>query len=854
MRKEAEKELVDAGVVSAADIAKAAEKARKTHTSILVNLFEDLPSERCRAVTEILARQYKIPLLSLSKVTPQQSVLKRCKPEQARKLHFLPIAEHGDRVVVGMVDPLDLNYTDEIRMLYQRPTQPVFIHLDEFEHHYYRFFRKGIARPVENHSLLDTVSMKKMVLGEDETADTQEEKIAGKFLARIITLAVSNQAAGFAITPIKESATVTLHIDGADYDLFRLSTSNYQRMLAAVRTLAKFGDATPGVDQFGRCQVKINNKTHLLVFSIRPTPDNEKITAHVISTDMGNCTLTDEGFSNQDIQYFEQIITKPGVILVTGSNGAGKSTVLQSMLRHAVGVSEKERRFFSVEDIVGYKLDGVRQLQIKPQGPSKKKILQAIKPQSGDLIAFDEADDEMLPAAIEAAANGCTILLSVSSPGIGEALSWLLSMKVPRTSLASTLKLAFTRRSVRKLCAACKTAATIHQATIAQWQIPSTIKFFTSKGCDSCKNTGFHGTISIAETLPVSSALTDLITQGASSAEVYEKGRYEGMLTMFEQGFNKVIDGITSLEEVIATLPCDEPLQVKSRLRMGRICPLETPEAIAAKADRFTPDKPQEANITLADLASEQTETAPTTSGSDEQSKESPPITPPPPAKAEKEQEKEQPLDDMGLPVSPHTEKPETPLETAPEAPASPTPSEPPTQPATEKAQILLVDDSPVMLKFTHHVLSTSGMFEVDTATTVSEAREKLQAKQYHLVITDHEMPEQTGQEFIAYIRQQPSLNGVGTILLTGNVNEMAALSSGADGYIGKPTDPEILIARAKSISDIYRRMQAAPKPAPSPTTPTKVEFTEKDLSNLGELELDLTIGHSNKVIADKDD
>ena len=165
------------------------------------------------------------------------------------------------------------------------------------------------------------------------------------------------------------------------------------------------------------------------------------------------------------------------------------------------------------------------------------------------------------------------------------------------------------------------------------------------------------------------------------------------------------------------------------------------------------------------------------------------------------------------------------------------------------KSSILLVDDSPVTLEFTRHILEVSGHFGIDTAETAMKALEMLQQKQYHLVITDQEMPEQTGQEFIASIRQHPSLNGVGTILLTGNLSEMSALEGGADGYISKPTDPELLVARAKSISDIYRRLSGVAPLQPTPASATKapdrtgkVEFTDADMAKISDLELDATM------------
>jgi two-component system chemotaxis response regulator CheY len=184
------------------------------------------------------------------------------------------------------------------------------------------------------------------------------------------------------------------------------------------------------------------------------------------------------------------------------------------------------------------------------------------------------------------------------------------------------------------------------------------------------------------------------------------------------------------------------------------------------------------------------------------------------------------------------------------------------------KSSILLVDHSPVTLEFNRHILDVSGHFTIDTAETAIKALEMLQQKRYYLVITDQEMPEQTGQEFIKTIRQHPSLNSVGTILLTGNLNEMLALEGGADGYISKPTDPELLVARAKSISDIYRRLSgvapvqstittASNIPVKSDNKTGKVEFTAADMDKISDFELDKTMNSallSRQIGAEKNE
>lgn len=842
MRKEAEQELIQSGIISANDIHEAKLKSRRNHTSILLNLLEGRSAESCEAITETLAQHYKIPLLSLNRISPPHRMMKLSDPELARRLHFLPVAEHGDQVVIGMVDPLDLNYNDEIRAIFQRPVQAVFVSMGDFERNYYRFFRKGVSLPDENSELMTTVVLKKTFLGSSQSELSPDEKdiIAKKFATTIISKALASGATSLSIEPQQDISLVNLSLDGTEYNLFRFSISNHKAMVEAMMRLAKIDPPThEGVDQFSRCQVKYQDQLYILAYSFRQTPTGERVVIHIIDSRLNDLTIEGLGLPKQTDEQLKEVLEAPGIILVTGPSGSGKSTMLQVMTRYATTLG---KRIFTIEDIVGLKIKGARQFQVKPQGPSKAKILKALQAKNADIVVIDEIDRETLPAVLDAVENGCLILLSLTAPDIGEAISKILRSGVSRSRLASTLKLVSTHKVIRKLCSACKTTAKIHPTTMAQWQIPEHLKFQTGNGCDACGNNGYDGTINLTEQLVVSEPITELIKQGASGPELFETARYEGMLTLIEQGFNKAIDGTTSLEEILAAIPSNKSFPVKSRMRMGRVMPLK---------------KAGEAESPITKPLFEKEEASSDVSPASPAEKHAFPAT---------ETDSSITFSDMGAFTEKKPEivkEEEKPAET--QQPTAQVAAEATAEEARDenKANILLVDDSPVTLEFTRHILNVSGYFNVDATDTAKKALEILQEKQYHLVITDQEMPEQTGQEFIDFIRQHPSLNSVGTILLTGNLNEMSALEGGADGYIAKPTDPELLVARAKSISDIYKRLSgAAPAkpaapismqmPTSASTTPGKVEFTEKDMAKISGLELDSPVStNPNPTVPD---
>ncbi|MDQ6956096.1 MAG: hypothetical protein Q9M21_02755, partial [Mariprofundaceae bacterium] len=216
MRQEAELELIQSGNITAYDLHTAKEKSRRNRASILLNLLEGQPAENSESLTIALARHNKIPLLSMDKTTPPHRLMKLCSAKRARKLHFLPSAEHGNQVIIGMVDPLDLHHDDEIRALFQKPIKPVFISLNNFERNYHRFFRKGISPPVENPKLMNTKALTKAFLSTEQRQSSTDSKdmAAKKFAATIITRALMYKVNSFSIEPQQDVCLVNLFQDG----------------------------------------------------------------------------------------------------------------------------------------------------------------------------------------------------------------------------------------------------------------------------------------------------------------------------------------------------------------------------------------------------------------------------------------------------------------------------------------------------------------------------------------------------------------------------------------------------------------------------------------------------------------
>ncbi|HXH85831.1 MAG TPA: ATPase, T2SS/T4P/T4SS family, partial [Nitrospira sp.] len=617
---------------------------------------------------------------------------------------------------------------------------------------------------------------------------------------------------------------ISLTIEGGNYRLFRLSTSHHDRVLTALKKMIGLDVAGSGGSQRRSILLRFNKREYKLVMHFHPSPGGECVTIRIIDPRFAGISLDRLELPTDTEAFIKKSLAGTGLVLVTGPFASGKSSTIMAFLRHLA--ENGERRIISLEELIIEKLPGVKQVQLLNR-LANSSMLKSVLRHRPDIVVIDEAfDEETVIEALQAAnIDRCLVILCVEAEGIAEAISRLLRMKLDRSQLAEALRFVYTQKVIRKICPDCKSTDTVHADTMRQLQIPTTFRFYTGSGCTACMNTGYHGTATVCEVLRFSPELSEMLENGASGSEVYTEARYGGMTALHEQALNKVIDGTTSLEEVLGIFALPQGFSFKDRLRVGRIGHLRQPDPRQSKhkealASVFEAEARKQAEPSTIDIFAD--------SGEGKEPEE--------PIPAE----------------MPEVSGQEPFVERRIEQPQPPATEQLPEQPPESDLMVLLLDDSPVMLQYTQHILESAGIFTVETASSAEEAWDKLQQQYFHLIITDHEMPGQTGQQLIERIRQQPTLNHTGTMLLTGNVKEASALAGGADGYVGKPTDPELLIARAKSIAEIYRRMsmgataRARPAtvvdeslPQPQGKAPGHVDFTEQDMNHIASFELD---------------
>jgi type II secretory ATPase GspE/PulE/Tfp pilus assembly ATPase PilB-like protein len=293
--------------------------------------------------------------------------------------------------------------------------------------------------------------------------------------------------------------------------------------------------------------------------SILPTLNGEKVVIRLLSQYVRSFSFNDLGLSQHDQELLMKAINKPfGMILVTGPTGSGKTTSLYALLKL---LNSPDVNITTIEDPVEYKMPGINQIQVNSQtNLTFAKGLRSIVRQDPDIILVGEIrDQETAETAVNAALTGHLLLSTFHANDAATAVPRLLDMDIEPFLLSSTLEVLIAQRLVRKICDQCRFSTSLSKEEVKK-TIPADVqKYFTGKhivlyqgkGCASCGNTGFRGRTAIYEFIEVTPEIQELILQNPSTAQIWKIARKQGSVTLFEDGIEKVKNGITTLEELL---------------------------------------------------------------------------------------------------------------------------------------------------------------------------------------------------------------------------------------------------------------------------------------------------------------
>lgn len=368
----------------------------------------------------------------------------------------------------------------------------------------------------------------------------------------LISGAVEKRASDIHIEPFDDQLHVRYRIDGILYQVETLPRKLQSAVASRVKIMAKLNIAERRLPQDGRLKVKVTGRDMDIRVSTVPTLFGESIVMRLLDS-KGVLSMDSIGFSEAGRHKFMSLVRQPhGLVLVTGPTGSGKSTTLYAAL---LRVDTTEKKVITVEDPVEYYLKGVNQIQVKPKiGLTFANGLRSIVRQDPDVIMVGEIRDaETADIAIHSALTGHLILSTLHTNDAPSAITRLQDMGVESYLISSSLLGVLAQRLVRVICQDCK-AAYIPERSELQLLKSLTgqngAELFRGKGCEKCEGTGYRGRVAIFELMTVTDGIRQLIADGKGSNIIRQRAVEEGMKTLSEDGWDKVLSGVTTVEEV----------------------------------------------------------------------------------------------------------------------------------------------------------------------------------------------------------------------------------------------------------------------------------------------------------------
>ena len=498
-------------------------------------------------------------------------------PEDSAKYYkMVPIASTGDNFEIGMVYPEDVRAQEALQFLGRQGNfsyRVSLITLSTFEElmKQSRSHKKEMKRALEE--LEEEMKDDK---GERKAAEFHAERLVEdapitKMVAVILRNAVEGGASDIHIEPMKDKVRVRFRFLGELHSSLFLPSKVRQSIVARIKILSNMKIDETRKPQDGRFSAPVNGKNIDFRVATFPTPLGEKVAIRVLDPGTGLKSFEDLGIDGVNLTRIKNATDKPfGLILVTGPTGSGKSTTLYAILR---SLNKESVNIVSLEDPIEYFIEGVNQSQIMPEiGYDFAQGLRQVLRQDPDIVMVGEVrDKETATLVIHAALTGHIVLSTLHTNNAVGVIPRIVDMGVDRFLIPATLTLAIAQRLVRRLCDTCKEKITPNETTkellLSEIEkFPESAKkyleprfgtkgkefsVYEAKGCKKCGGGGYSGRIAIMEVMSMSESISDMILKESSEIELMRKAQEEGMITLRQDGMLKVLDGVTTIEEVL---------------------------------------------------------------------------------------------------------------------------------------------------------------------------------------------------------------------------------------------------------------------------------------------------------------
>jgi general secretion pathway protein E len=493
------------------------------------------------------------------KVKPEQYPLEMQLPESVslrflKQYHVIGLSQDEQSIAVAMMDPEDGFVIDALKLATGKTIVPKVGLLSEIDaalEVQYGEGRSAMEKTIDDLNVDD--------IGEEDLEhlkDLASEAPVIKMVNLIMQRAIETRASDIHIEPFEQTLKVRLRVDGVLKEIDAPSVKSTAAVISRIKIMAKLNIAERRLPQDGRIKVQMLGKELDLRVSTIPTMYGESVVIRLLDKESVVFDFATLGFEGRHLKQFIEVLSMPhGIILITGPTGSGKSTTMYAALKV---LNTSERKIITVEDPVEYQMEGVNQIQAKPQiGLTFASALRSIVRQDPDVIMIGEMRDlETARIAVQSALTGHLVLSTLHTNDAAGGVTRLLDMGLEEYLLTSTVNGILAQRLVRKLCPDCKeayqaTPELIKEMRLRRFVPQGDITLYKPIGCVSCGGMGYRGRLAIIEFLHMTDPVRKLIMAHEEAGAIQKLAIEEGMSTMFENGLTKAVQGVTTIEEVM---------------------------------------------------------------------------------------------------------------------------------------------------------------------------------------------------------------------------------------------------------------------------------------------------------------
>ncbi len=575
--------LVEKGIISETDLRTAVDVVKQTQGTQLEQVLVDMEFASLDEVMDAKAQSMGVQRVQLSKVNIDKAAVRAVPHHLLTKHNIIPIRREGNQLWVAMADPQDIIALDDLRMMGLQ-VKPVVATAAEIEAALGRH-AVAVAEAAEDgggggggasafagaeigvdsdfmQSALGEIEADRGGLEvsiDEENIDNVEAMVEAAPIIRIVNTvmvrAIQDGASDIHIEPQRRNVRIRYRVDGVLHELMSVPKYVHPPLISRVKIMAEMDIAERRKAQDGRIGIRHGGKDFDLRVSVIPTVNGEKAVMRILDKSSVLLGLSKLGMFMDTQSELERLIEQPyGILLSCGPTGSGKTTTQYSVLNRLNSI---ERNITTIEDPVEYQLPGISQVAVNARaGVRFDNALRSFLRQDPDIIMVGEIRDlETAEVAIEASLTGHLVLSTVHTNDAPSSVTRLVDMGVQPFLIAASLIGSMAQRLVRKICSECKVAYQPPPESLARFGFRADpnnpITFYKGMGCETCRNTGYKGRVGIYELMQVNAEISELIVKGTSVQELKEACLANGMRTLQQDGLKKVVEGITTIEEVL---------------------------------------------------------------------------------------------------------------------------------------------------------------------------------------------------------------------------------------------------------------------------------------------------------------